>query len=86
MNDPVMDALLDIKGDVGEVKASLRSMNAWMEQHAREDREAHERITAIELRAATQRGRASVWHIIATGAGALFGYFVQFVIAHFQGR
>lgn len=86
MSDPVISVLLDIKEDVGEVKASLRALNAWMEQHAREDREAHERITKLEMRAAAQRGRASVWHIIATGTGALLGFVAQSIVTWFTSR
>lgn len=86
MSDPVINVLLDIKEDVGEVKASLRAMNAWMEQHAREDREAHERIQALELRSATQRGRASVWHIIATGVGAVVGFVAEHAITYFSNK
>lgn len=86
MSDPVLETLFEIKGDVGEMKASLRALNAWMEQHASEDREAHERIAELELNSATRRGRASVWHLMATGAGATIGFLADHAITFFGGK
>lgn len=71
--DPVLVAVMELKGDVGEVKAQLLALDAWMKQHALDDKEAHARLAQIELREADDRGARRIIHGMFAAVGSIIG-------------
>jgi hypothetical protein len=86
MSEEILKALLDIKEDTGATRAKVEALEGWMTQHAAEDRQVHERVRQMELGRAHSRGRASVFHMIAVGAGSVAGYVVHFLFDLWKGR
>lgn len=86
MSDEILRTLIDIKGDTGEIRGRLEALEGKLTAHVAEDRAAHGRITQLELAGATQRGRASVWHVIAVGAGSAVGYVIHVAIELWKGK
>ena len=88
MNDTseILQALLEIKDDVGQIKSSQSSLRELAVNHAAQSAAAHTRITALEMDAARQRGARAVWNTVAVGVGTAVGYGVQalqtFIRAH----
>ena len=80
-NNQILAAILDLKGDLGELKAGQDGQRRWMESHVAEDRLAYGRITVLEMAGAKQRGRSSVFALGATVVGAAIGYAVQLMAA-----
>lgn len=78
MNDPILEALLDIKNDVGEVRAKIAALEVWLTHHAAEDSTAHERIRKLEMADAVSRGKASVWQLGAVAAGSAIGWAIEY--------
>lgn len=79
-SDQVLEAVLAIKGDVGEVKARIIALNAWLDAHVQEDQRAHERIAKLELAQAVHRGKLSVWHALSAAGGGLVMAGVQYAL------
>jgi hypothetical protein len=80
MSDEILRTVLEIKGDTGEIRGELQALKQGLAAHVAEDRAAHGRIAQLELSAANQRGRSSVWHMVAVGAGTAAGYVFHLAI------
>jgi hypothetical protein len=65
-NDEIYRTLLDIKGDIGGLKASSDLYLKALENYG-------PRIGKLETEVANQKGAAKVWGLVATGAGAAVG-------------
>lgn len=74
-NADLYGVLMDIREDIGALKATTGSQLKEVAEHA-------ERIGALELSAAKQRGAIGVWGVIATGAAAISGAAVQLFRGH----
>jgi hypothetical protein len=78
MNDPILEALLDIKNDVGEVRAKIGALEVWLTQHVADDTVDHERIRKLEMADAVARGKASVWQLASVAAGSALGWAIEY--------
>lgn len=65
-NDQIYAALLDIKQDIGGLKASSELFVKGLENHSG-------RIVKLEDSVSKQKGAARVWGIVSTLAGAIVG-------------
>lgn len=77
-NDQIYDALLGIKGDIGELKADNNSTRTWLAQHVQDDKELTERVNVLSSSYARQRGAAKVWSLIGAATGAALGAAASF--------
>lgn len=64
--DPVLAAVLDMKGDVGEIKGTVDTIKAAIP-------DIYARVNHLETVAAKQKGAATVWSMFAHGASAAAG-------------
>ncbi len=62
----IYEALLDIKQTVGEVHATTKSLESTIVRHVQEDERVEERVRAIELAQAKQRGAIRTWAMVGT--------------------
>jgi hypothetical protein len=74
-NGQIYDVLLEIKGDVGSLKASSEMQLQAIKNHGG-------RLVAIEATQAKQAGAARVWGLVATAAGALIGSVASYFGLH----
>ena len=81
MSDPVVSALLEIKGDIGKLQSSVESLNDWLRSHTIEDAAAHQRITDLEMAQAQTKGSERTWKLVAIGGGSIIGYAVEAVLS-----
>jgi hypothetical protein len=65
-NADLMGVLLTVKEDIGGLKSTCALQLEGLKNHA-------ERIVKLEDVASQQKGRASLWALIAAGAGAIAG-------------
>ena len=72
-NDLIYQTLLDIKGDIGGLKASSELHLTGLKNHG-------ERIGALEIVQAKQKGAAKVWAIVGTAAGSIAGSAFAFLL------
>ena len=93
MSDAVLEALMDLKGDVGDIKGGLGELKAgqaalhnWIDDHVAVDAAAHARITALETKAAESRGAKAVWNTVSIGVGTAIGYSAQMLTAWIKGH
>jgi hypothetical protein len=85
MNDEqplLLQTLLNIREDIGELKALQTAANETFAKHCADDAIAHGRIREIELVQAKQRGAVRTWGIIATGAATLISAAGAFLGLH----
>ena len=80
MNDPILEALLEIKSDIGEVRAKIGSLEVWITSHVAEDQRAHESIRRLEMAGAVAKGKAYVWHLVAIAGGSGLGWAVEYLM------
>lgn len=80
----ILDAVFDLKGDVGNLQSSVTSLRIAVDAHTAASTVAHARILALEIAAARAKGVASVWLLIATAAGSLLGFMSQVAIQIFS--
>ena len=69
----ILQAIMDIKGDIGALKASSQGIEASFAQHVLDDRLLGGRIGKIETTLAKQRGASRVWVLVGTAAGGVAG-------------
>ena len=85
--DPtVIQILMGMKEDLGEIRANSVSMKETMERHIVDDKAVAARVTALEMRVEREKGFMRAGQLIATGLGAAAGYSLQFVISWFRHR
>lgn len=82
----VLTAVLELKEDIGGVKADVAALTASLVAHAAASAANSVRMTALELHNARVRGAVTVWTAVAVAAGTGFGYFVQFLLAWAKDR
>ena len=86
MSDQILDAVLDLKSDVGGVKADIQGLRTALAEHVSSSATAHARITALEMHNAQVRGMTTVWGAIAVAIGTVAGYVVEFIVHRFGGH
>ena len=63
-NSDIFNALMDLKGDVGGIKASSDLLVKGLENHSA-------RIGVLEGSAQRQKGAVKVWGLVATGVATV---------------
>jgi hypothetical protein len=66
----VYTLLTEIKGDVGEMKATLAITASTLSQHVQDDKALTGRVNSLELTHARQVGAARVWGMVGGAAGS----------------
>lgn len=69
-NSDIFNALMELKGDVGGIKASSDLLVKGLENHA-------VRIVALEGTSQRQKGAVTTWGIAATAAATVVGSVIQ---------
>jgi hypothetical protein len=69
-SNQILEAIFEMKEVVGRIEANQASMREWAARHDIEDRQAHARITEIEMRWSRTRGAIAVATALATALGA----------------
>lgn len=80
-----MELLLEMKGDVGEIKGLLSGLGQTLRDHIAEDRATATRVAALEVESNKRSGAHKVWLGIASAAGALSGFVTHIVTAKAHG-
>lgn len=71
-NSDIFNALMDLKGDVGGIKASNDLVVKGLENHS-------VRIGTLEGAAQRQKGAVTVWGMVAAGAATLVSGAIQYL-------
>lgn len=69
-NGDLMEVLLELKGDIGGLKASSAGHSAWMAKHVEDDALMAADIKKLQLAHARQRGFLTAVTGIASAVGA----------------
>ena len=81
-NGDLMEVLMEMKGDIGGLKADLQGHVRAFEMHVKDDKRVAEDVQTIKIDAARSigvaRGRATVWSLMGSAAGAALALAVDF--------
>lgn len=83
-NQVIYNVLMDIKGDVGAVKAIAENTRQVLKQHVEDDKVLTDRVRRVELAQAKARGAAKVWTLVGGTLGASLASGVTFLIEYFR--
>jgi len=78
-NDQLYEILCDIKGDVGEIKASAAGTHAWLAKHVEDDAAMARDIKTLQLSGARQKGFMTALAATGSALGAGLGYLVEYL-------
>jgi hypothetical protein len=78
-NEAIMGVLLDIKGDIGELKGHVTSTQSALAAHVIDDQRLGEAVQRLQITQAKQRGfvaaLSTVGAVLGAGLGAAVDYF-----------
>lgn len=78
-NEALMGVLLDIKGDIGELKGHVTGTQAALAAHIVDDQRLTDSVQRLQLSQAKQRGfvtaLSTIGAVIGAGLGAAVDYF-----------
>lgn len=87
-DDPVMQALLAIKTDIGTLNGTMEAHVRAFQVHVEQDRLMAEQITGLRLHNAQAAGagsaKARMWSILAVPLGGLGASLAHFVFKKFE--
>jgi gas vesicle protein len=86
MSDPILQLLMDIKGDVGELKASTQTFADGLKKHIEDDEKLAEDVKTLQLTQAANKGAARVWTLVGSGIGAAVGSAAAIAAAWIQAK
>lgn len=69
----IYSALLEIKDDIGQIRANTTSTKEWLTQHVADDKLLTGRVSQLELKQENKRGGDRVWALIYAAGGSLLG-------------
>lgn len=82
-NGDLMMVLLEIKDDMGSLKAKAEGHTAWMTKHVEDDKVLAGKIADIQLIQAKQRGFLTAIGVIGSILGSVGGWlFERFGLGH----
>ncbi len=84
MSDQVLNAVLEMKQDVGAMNAKVDLMLEWAKTHSAEDRAAHGRITALETTNSVAAGKRSILQAAGVMVGSVVTMAAQAAIAFYK--
>jgi hypothetical protein len=86
VSDEVLSALLEIKDDLGQLKAGQIAIHDTLTAHSSASASAHTRITQLEMARERQKGMTKALHVTGIALGTLSGYVSQGVVGWFKSR
>lgn len=69
----IMDILLEIHGDIGQLKGTTTAFAAGLAKHVADDEAMAADIKQLQLTQASNKGAARVWTLVGSGIGAALG-------------
>ncbi len=84
-NDQIYALLCDVKGDIGELKGATAGFKEALESHIEDDKRVIrsvydtqiapviEKVDALRIAQAKQRGATKTWGLVATAAASVVG-------------
>lgn len=86
-DDPtVLQILMGMKEDLGEIRANSVSMKQNLETHINDDRLVAARVTVLEMRVEREKGFFKAWQFGAAVAGAAITYAIQFLVSWLKSK
>jgi hypothetical protein len=79
-NADLMGVMMDIKQDLGVLKAKADGQTAWMTKHVADDAALAADVKSLQLGAARQKGFLTAVGAIGTVLGSAAGWFIERVI------
>ena len=79
-NDTLYNVLLEIKEDIGSLRAAQVSHLAAFQTHLEESKRLSKDVVDINMRLAKQSGAVRVWGLVATGAAAAVGGVINLLL------
>ena len=79
-NADLMNVLLDIKGQTGEMKAHIEATTGRLEQHIEDDKVVLETVQTLQLSAARQKGFLAALSSFGALLGGGVGYIVERIL------
>lgn len=85
--DPtVIQILMGMKGDLGEIRANSVAMKQSLETHIADDKQVEQRVTQLEMRVEREKGFIKAWRVVAVFAGAMLGYGIQLLVSWLKSK
>ena len=86
MSNEILEVVLDLKQDMGEVKGVLAEVKEKLTSTVETNTSHSVRIRTLELNNANAKGRASAFTMVGTFFGAGFGYMGQALLTWVKAR
>jgi hypothetical protein len=81
-NDDLYQVLMAMSRDIGSIKATGDATAETLTKHILDDQALGQRIVALELTGATQRGAATVWSLVTGALGGSLGVAATFITTY----
>ena len=78
----VYSLLLDIKGDLGEIRTTASMTAKRLDDHVEDDRRLEASVVKLQLQHASIAGASKVWALVAGAAGTLVGGMIDYFFVH----
>lgn len=78
--------LLEIKEDIGAIRATTEATSKVLAQHVEDDKKLTERVLKMELAQAKTKGSAKAWASMGAVGGAVLGYLATFFAGSMNGH
>lgn len=75
----VLETLLEIKSQLGEVHATTNALSEKLTRHVEDDEVTAERVRTLELAQAKERGARKTWAVLGTAVATVAGLVVGWV-------
>lgn len=76
-NADIYNVLLELKGEIGELKGTMTSSNRAFSEHLLTDAAMAKDINSLQMNAARQRGIMAALTTVGTVLGAVIGYAID---------
>jgi len=82
VSDVIVETLLEMKSQLGEIHGTMKSLDQKLDKHITDDEEVEDRVKALELHRAEEKGARKKTYAIASGLATLVGL----AVAWFTGK
>lgn len=86
MSQTIMEVLLEIKGNVGELKGTTKALSDNLVTHIAETVQIKKDVIDLQLTQASERGARRTWVAVGSGIGVLVGAAAEAVAGYFGHR
>lgn len=76
-NNDLLNVLLEIKNDVGQLKQQATGHTAWMTQHVEDDKKMAKDINTLQMQGARQKGFLGALSIMGGGLTYAIGFLFE---------